>query len=241
MSCLQTAFYWFFVILFTGLSFKVNATAYYTVSSGSWESTGIWVNGQIPPLNGGDSIYIKHNVMYSSSITLTTATYLQIDSTGNLCGHRKFFVPSGSSMMNYGEVYADSLIINGGLVTNYNFMHMTNMAMVSAGGSLVNHGNMLIGNSFLCFEKANGLEEENEDDRARIYPLPVRNGEELQIKGLQEDCTIRIFTLAGKLAYEKKLVAGQGIFIAGLSAGIYIIDASRADKLLFRGKLIVAN
>lgn len=236
MSLLRTAFCCLFSVVCAGIPTELNATTYSTVGSGNWGSASIWANGQVPPLTGGDSICIRHGVFYSSSIVLTMATYLQLDSSGTLCGHRKFFVPSGSALMNYGEVYADSLIINGGTVTNYGFMHMTNMAVVNFGGSLMNYGNMLVGHSFLCFEKSNGFEEvENGSYHSLIYPLPIRNGEAFRVKGLEEDCTVRIYTLAGQLVYEGKTGNGEGILITGLSAGIYSIEASRPEQVLYRG------
>ncbi len=222
------------------LPLQLEAATFSTVSSGVWGSPGVWANNLIPPLAGGDTVYIRHYIMFSSSINLATSTYMRIDTMGTLCGHQRFFVPGGSSIDNYGELYADSLIINGGDVTNYNFIHMANMAMVTNGGSFQNAGgSMVVGNSFLCGEKSNGIADREDEGYFLVYPLPVRAGEEIHIKNLPATCTVQIYSLTGQLLYETKTARGEGIRLASLDAGTYFIQAFMADELLFRKKLIV--
>ncbi len=224
----------------TCLSLQVKAATYSTVSSGVWASPAMWANNQIPPLAGGDTIYIRHYILYSTSINLGSSAYMRIDTSGNLCGHRRLFVPGGSFIDNYGELYADSLIINGGVVTNYQFIHMTNMAMITNGGSFVSAGgSMVVGNSFLCAEKSNGIEDRENEGDFLVYPLPVRMGEEIHIKNLPFTCIVQIYSLTGKLLYEEKTAQEEEIMLNGLGAGTYFIQAFTADELLFRKKLIV--
>ncbi len=222
------------------LTLQLKATTYSTVSSGMWGSPGMWANNQIPPLAGGDTIYIRHYIMFSSSINLATSTYMRIDTTGTLCDHRRLFVQGGASIDNYGELYADSLIINGGDVINYNFIHMTNMALVTNGGSFQNAGgSMLVGNSFLCAEKSNGIADRKDDGDFLVFPMPVHAGEEIHIKNLPFTCAVQIYSLTGQLLYVTKTGQGEGIRLTGLHAGTYFIQAFTTDGLLFREKLIV--
>jgi hypothetical protein len=244
MSRLKLPLRCFKVIFFTLIFCQLRAGTYYTIADGYWGTPNVWLNSQIPPLTGSDSIYIRNSLTYSYSITFTSSTYILIDSTGSLCGHRRIFVPNGSSIDNYGELYADTLVINGGIVTNYNLVYLTNMAALTAGGSFANNGMMQIGAIFLCQEEniGSGINEQISKATFRIYPLPAKNGEEIHIEDLPSECSILIFNLTGQLLLEEKMSSSGTFFTSGLSAGTYLLSIRQNDKTTsFYRKLIITD
>jgi hypothetical protein len=244
MSRLKLALRCIKLIFFSLIFGHIHAGTYYTIADGYWGTPTVWLNSQVPPLTGSDSIYIRNSLTYSYSITFTSSTYILIDSSGSLCGHRRIFVPSGSAIDNYGELYADTLVINGGIVTNYNLVYLTNMAALTAGGSFANNGIMQIGAIFLCPEEniGSGINEQTSETTFSIYPLPAKNGEEIHIEDLPSGCSLLIFTLTGQLLLEEKMDASGTFFTRGLSAGTYLLSIRQNDKTtLFYRKLIITE
>lgn len=221
------------------------ATTFFTVNSGVWNTSSIWLNGQIPPLSGTDTIYIQHHIMFTSALNLVPANYLRIDSMGSLCGHERLIVQTGSKIDNYGELYADSLFVNGGMVTNYNYTHLTNTAWVSNGGSFVNNGgSMQIGGSFLCNEKPGGeAEMQMEKHSIGFFPQPARTGEEIRcdLGVVEGNCIVKIYSLRGELLEEARLNGNEGFYANGMCAGIYFVRVEMENGTEKFGKLILSE
>jgi hypothetical protein len=236
-----------FILLFLFSSvLRISAGSYFTVASGNWNSTIVWLNGQVPPLAGTDSIFIATDVMYTNSLNLVSSTYLRIDTSGSLCGHERFRIQQGSKVDNYGDLNADSLFINGGLVTNYGLILLTNMAVLTNGGSFVNSGMMQIGATFLCPEKtaATGIiENESENNSINFFPQPAKQNEEIHFNfnGGGENYLIRIFSVTGQFIAEIPITENHTFYLTGISPGIYFAFVMDNEKKINYGKLIVSE
>jgi len=230
-----------FLLLF-GLTKSFGGT-YYTVASGTWNSTVVWVGGQMPSMTGTDTIYIFHHLMYTSALNFPSATHIQIDTLGSLCGHERFILQTGAELDNYGELYGDSLFINGGLLHNYGYILLSNMALISNGGSFVNSGSMQIGGTFLCSEKTGVEELGNADHSLGFFPQPGRNGEEIHsnLKGLGGNCSVKIFSLTGEMVEETGINEEGGFYVNGITPGIYFVMIGENEETLGYGKLIITE
>jgi hypothetical protein len=239
---MKRSFYLNLILFFLLInSLKSVAGSYYSAASGNWNSSASWVNGQIPPLNGTDSIYIQHHIMYNYTLNLVSATYLYIDSGASVCGHYKFFVRSGSEVANYGEIYADTMgIASGGLVNNYGFMQLANLGIIA--GTL-NSGNMQVGGNFLCSEKPGGEAELENVQFTNFYPLPGKNGEEIHcsFKNWAGDFRVQIFSMTGEMVLETEMGEEGGFYVNGLTPGIYLVRIEEQKRILGYGKLILVE
>ncbi len=230
-------------LLLTVISLPLHAAAYYTATSGSWSAPATWINAQVPALSGSDSIFIGHHVMYSASINLISSTYLRIDTGASLCGHRRFFVQAGSVLDNFGDLFADSLIIPGGNVTNYSYMLLTNMAAVSNGGSFTNNGSMQVGGSFLCSEKPQAIAETGIGGAIAFYPNPTRNGQKTVVKGLNYSAiqSLMLFSATGLFVEELEISVAGTFLPEGLRAGVYMVRLMENGRVVATGKLVIVE
>jgi hypothetical protein len=218
--------------------FFTRAGIFHTANSGTWSAPSVWINGQIPPLSGTDTIFIHHHLTYTYPTVLTTTTVLIIDTGGSLCGHERFYVQAGSNVTNNGDFYADTLILNGGHLFNNNYIVLANMAVVTNGGGIANNGSMVIGLSFVCSQVADAIEEKNITDNFIIYPNPVSYGQEIHIENLPENYELLIIDLQGKIV--RSMEAAPVISPGDLDPGIYFIEV-KAGEILFHRKIIVTD
>jgi hypothetical protein len=215
------------------------ATTYETASSGNWSAPATWVNGLVAPFYGSDSILIRHYVMYTATINLFGPGYIHIDTSGTLCGHRKFFVHTGALVVNYGVVYADSLFVTGGSFQNYGNVYLSQLAVIGNGGSFQNSGSMQVGASFLCSKEPDGIAVSNEDTGPSLFPNPVHAGGNVRF---DEDIFFDRLTIVNS-AGEKLIdqpIAGNFFCAENLVPGIYFVILSNENKTSF-AKLIVID
>jgi hypothetical protein len=228
-----------FIFLLFGISSR--GSNYYTVSNGAWTAPATWSGGMVPPLAGSDSIFIYHNVMYTSFLHLVSSTYVFIDTGGTLCGHRKFSIQPGSVMDNHGEFNADSLYINGGLLNNYGNILLANTAVVTNGGSMFNAGTMQIGAVFLCTEETNAVMEQENTVSFSISPIPVKAGERIHMNTDAEigNGEIYLLNISGELIRSQPLKKEEEIEIVGLSPGIYFLRIESGGSGYYHKLVIV--
>jgi hypothetical protein len=232
-----------FIFLF-GRSEKAYSATFHTISGGNWNSLAVWLNGQIPPLTGTDSIYVLHNVMYTSALVFVPSCYLEINGSGSLCGHERFIVQSGAIVNNYGDLYGDSMFINGGQVHNFGYVLLSNVAVITNGGSLNNGvgGTLQVGGNFLCSEKPGGEAELGKQAYpVGFFPQPGKNGEMMHcdFKSESDKYGLRIFSLTGELVLEIMADENGEFYVNGLNPGIYFVLAE-GEKCAY-GKLVIAE
>jgi hypothetical protein len=230
-------------LLFTLLCLQAHAATYNTAASGAWTAPASWVNGQVPVLTGSDSVVIGHHIMFTTSINLVSSTYLRVDSGASLCGHRRVFVQPGSVLDNYGDFYADSLMVPGGDVYNYGFIKLTNMAAIGNGGSFTNNGTMQVGTTFLCSEKPQDVAETGMPVFMDFYPNPARNGQKMTISGLNwcENRELRLFSPTGQFVKSLEISPAGEFMPEYLPPGMYFLQLIENGCPVAGGKLIVAE
>jgi hypothetical protein len=215
------------------------SNSYYSSGSGYWNSSSTWLNGQIPPLTNGDSIYIQSDVMYTTSLHLNPAIYCQIDSGASLCGHHLFLVHSGSLLHNYGTLYADTLGIgSGGQVDNYGYMQITNFGLILG---VLNSGAMQVGGSFVCMSKSIGASEYNaETNSLYVFPNPSKKGDNLQLSEYALVNRICVLNLEGQVFIESYSFNGE-ISTTDLPVGVYILLLMGDSELPIPIKFVIID
>ena len=144
-------FAFLFIILLS-----TSARNFTTVSYGYWEDGATWLGGTAPDtLIAGDTIIIKHPVIFQHDLSFSKQSLLQVDSTGGaICGHKNIKVYNGARLISYGLVEADSLIIPGGSVLLYlpGSLIITNEVKMTVSGAVFkNNGSAVaVGPWFNC-------------------------------------------------------------------------------------------
>lgn len=215
---------------------------YTTAFPGYWNDPTVWQNGQIPPLSGNDTIHIRHDLMFVQPLNLASATLLQIDSSGSLCGHYQIIIQAGSVLGNYGELDADTISLPGGHLYNYasGNMLVTYFGLVNNGGGWSNLGGSLqVGANFTCGQKSNGIIE-NQLFNAEIIPNPAHAGGFVRLSAadpIPGRLSVEIYSLQG----ERLQISDcpDGIFWPEVKPGIYIVLLFRDGIPYGRSKLVI--
>lgn len=220
-----------------------SATTFTSAAPGYWNNPQCWLNGQIPSLAGGETILIKHSIMFLQQLNLVANTAIIVDSTGGLCGHYQVIIPTGSSLHNYGSFYSDTVTLPGGHLYNYasGDMLVTVFGLVNNGGGWSNYGGALqVGASFTCGEKASGITE-NSKNPLRMYPQPAKNGNPLYIElpVLSAEAEIRLVSASGA-DYGTIRMENGVLYPDALPNGLYLLVITDA-KQVYRTKLLIAD
>jgi hypothetical protein len=198
----------FLVVLAMLLGLHLQATTWVSHGPGYWDNPIIWQGGVVPPTTNGDTFLIRTPIALRGDIHLTSGAFFVIDSTGGICGHSTFVVPSGATLHSYGVLELDSLVIPGGDVTLFSSSRtiLTLYGIISMGGQMTGAGGALsVGPWFNCvqpeYDFTIGTEPPTVPAGLRVFPtithgdvnvqsdLPLEYLEILNLKGEQ----VRIF------------------------------------------------
>lgn len=213
------------------------AQRYETISYGHWNNPAIWQNELIPPHSFSDSVIIKHAIVLSAN--LENSGFMQIDSSGAICGHRHVLVRGTFHVYGYFEV--DSLKVDGGFVRIFGPGNnvATHQTAVTNGGLLtLSGGSLAVGPWFDCRDSEfNFIGTDNLDRlELKIYPNPVAD-------------LLTIETDKTKLRYELLNLSGQKILetqnplisVSHLKNGIYFLKISDELNFSVTRKIVVRH
>lgn len=223
--------------------FSTPANNYYSSASGFWNSPACWQNGQIPPLLGGDSIFIQHAIMFQQPLILISSTVITIDTNASLCGHYQVTIPTGSDIHNYGEFDSDTVTLPGGHLYNYatGSMIVSYFGLITNGGGWHNYaGALQVGASFTCGGKNNSIDELSRT-AINVFPLPAQNGLPVYIalpagSGMT---LVRIYSLSGEEIAQYG-VNENSFTPEHLPCGYYLLLITDEEKR-FTGKLLITE
>lgn len=222
-------------LIFTTFTSWASATTWHTISTGYWNQSSIWLNGNIPPLHSSDSIYIHHHVALTDDITLTNGGYLKVDSSAGICGHITLTIGLNAIMHKYGYCQIDTLLIPGGDVDFYppGYSIFSMWGQITNGGSFsLNGSGLTVGAWFQC-QKGPVSAEENENYSLNVYPNPFKD--ELFIENPTSSLLkIKIYDALGNLLLfsDEKTIS-----TSHFPSGIYFIEIE-TDEAILRKKII---
>jgi hypothetical protein len=225
-----------FVIL---IASNAKPVTWISVSYGYWDNPSVWSGGVAPPYSSSDTFLIRHPLAFNSNLFFNTNAYVQIDSTGGLCGHYNITLEPGSTIKEYGILEADSLFIPGGHVYCYapGDVVLTLYGIISNGGSFESNGcSVIVGDWFVCQQPIYAFMldiAKVEVHNFKLFPNPTAgaiNIELLQEK-LHQFYTIEIYNMQGCLVLQEQLREQKAqIDISCFAKGIYLIRLSNNDK-----------
>lgn len=240
--------YFLLTISFMILYFSSKATTWRTISNGNWNDSFVWANNIVPQYTLSDTILIKDSIRFQDNIILNSGSYLEIDSSGGLCGHYNITVPTGSKLISYGAFEVDTFYIPGGNVIMYvtNFLGASRIELTVSGASMNVYSNQLF---CICpWDTCYGVFTLPKLDSSitiknsfQIYPIPS-NGN-FSIKYSQINETIFMFyDLLGQEINSTKLFGNSGIqtfSFPNLSDGIYYWKIFSGIDILDKGKIVI--
>jgi hypothetical protein len=212
-----------------------------TKANGVWNNAGSWVNANIPPFTYSDTIIIKHLILLPSDLTLLSGAFLNIDSTGGLCGHYKINMSASTSLLKYGFLQIDALNMTGGEV---NLLPPGNTIFTQygllTGGVFNNTSNFNVGPWFQCqlpeYQFINGLNNEDKNAEFLFYPNPVECLLNIVLPKSGNPFLCFIYDIKGALVLKEKVFYHQPVIdVSELPAGIYYIDLT-ANEIKFISK-----
>lgn len=166
-------------LLFLNIHFAISAI-WTTVSEGYWDSPSVWSTGIAPPYSSSDTFVIEHPIAFMDNLILNAGAFMMIDSSGGLCAHRNITVNAGASIIKYGILEVDSLLIPGGQVNCYipGEVILWRYAIISNGGSLTSNCSLSIGPWFNCRSPQfdfTGVPEYENENTISIFPNPANS------------------------------------------------------------------
>jgi hypothetical protein len=210
-----------------------------SVSYGYWDNPSVWSGGVVPPYSSSDTFLIRHPVAFNYNLFFSTNAYVQIDSTGGLCGHYNITLNPGATLNKYGILEADSLFIPGGHVYCYapGNVVLTLYGIISNGGSFESNGcSVIVGDWFVCQQPIYAFMldiPKVEVRNFKLSPNPTTGtiNIELQQEKLQQSYTIEIYNMQGRLVLQKQFREQKTqLDISSFAKGIYLVRLSNNDK-----------
>lgn len=229
----------FFVLIFE----SVQSTTWETISYGYWNDGLTWTTGVAPPYNSSDTFIIKHPIVYDNDLVFSSGAFLQIDSTGGICGHHTIIVKKNAEIVSYGIFEADTLLIKGGTVS---FLQpgeviLTKYAELTVlGASLYVNCSLAVGPWFECLQPDYYFTMGIEDSKLNsfsVYPNPAKDILKIEVPSNQvSPLSLKIFDISGKelieYHYENSNTGMLIIPIAELNNGYYLIQLRTKSRML---------
>lgn len=232
-----------FAVLFLS---QLNAKTYHSFQKGDWSNKYTWTNEDKPAFSFGDTIYISHYVLLDSSLSLTQGAYLQIDSSGSLCGHKILTGNSQSMIYKYGLLQVDSIFLVGGKAIMDGPESVVVWRQISIAGTGASYyqkgGHTEVGPWFECRKRPseNGLSAISYLDHT-IYPNPNQGHFYLDLPIQGNGYTLKVFDASGKSILETACpVAGQEISLGPVNPGLYYWVIS-GPSYFGKGRLVIAR
>ena len=240
------------LIAFVLCLFLVNVTKankWETVSTGYWNSGGVWLGGIAPPYTSSDTFLIKHPILLNATLTLTAGAYLEIDSMGGICGHQQITVNTNAKIIEYGILELDILSIPGGIVNclNPGLVILTQYGVISNGGSLYINCSLSVGPWFDChlpeYAYTLGVPTTSSLSEFSFFPNPFSSQATLQTTNLFHNATLTVYNCLEQTVKEIKNINGQTITFNrdNLPSGLYFIRLTEENKTIAVDKLVIAD
>lgn len=231
-----------FTILFMNSAFS---STWITISKGYWNDGSIWSTGIIPSYSSSDTIIIKHPVVFENNLYLNDGAFIQIDSSGGLCGHNDITVYSNATIIKYGILELDSLFIPGGQVIclGPGQVVLSLHARLTNGGSLsVNGCSFSVGPWFNCvqptFDFALGIEE-FKTFTFHLFPNPIKSTLNISLSEIKSAINLSLYNIHNQVVYSEKIEGNKLIQldISNYSNGVYFLNISnnnfsRTEKII---------
>lgn len=223
---------------------QLNAKTYRSYQKGDWSSKFTWAGEDKPAFSFGDSIYISHYVMLDSSLYLSQGAYLQIDSSGSLCGHKVITGSSQSLIYKYGLLQVDSIFLLGGKAIMDGPEPVVVWRQVSISGTGASYyqkgGHTEVGPWFDCRTRPseNGLSSIAKLDHA-IYPNPNQGVFKIEMPVGCDNCSFEVFDASGKVILETS-ATGQEINLSSANPGLYYW-IMHGQFYYAKGKLVITR
>ena len=227
--------------------YQAKSNTWINISAGYWDNPLIWQGGVSPPCTLSDTIIINHPVAIKQNLLLNSSAYIFIDSAGGICGHHNITVEAGASILKYGILEIDSLIIPGGVVncSGNGQVILTLYGIISNGGSFsVNGCPLNVGPWFNCVQPAFAFTlnvEEINGDMFTLFPNPFSYSTTLQTQKPLQSATLIICDIIGKEIKRITNINGKEIIIQrdGMKSGMYFYSFMDKSGLIGNGKIIV--
>ncbi len=228
----------------------VMASKWETVSSGDWNSGGVWLGGVAPSYTSSDTFLIKHPVLLNATLILNAGANMQIDSLGGgICGHQKMRVGANAKVLTYGILEVDSLLIPGG---NVNCLApavviLAHYGILSNGGSLHTNCSFSVGFWFNChlpeYAFATGVPSENLFSELSVYPNPFSSQTTLHTGTLLNNATLTVYNSYGQEVRKIEKISGQEIKLQrdDLPGGLYFIRLTQGNQIYATEKLVITD
>ncbi len=216
---------------------SVQAMTWNTAASGYWSDGNCWIGGIAPPYTSSDTFYIHNFIEMQNSIFLNASSFMKIDSSAALCGHRNMTFPTGTSMLKYGILELDTLFIPGGQILCYapGQVILTQYGVLTNGGSLTVSGpSMSVGPWFTCLSKSSGIEELDENN-FEIFPNP--SSRKLNISFPPETKLLRLISFNGQLIFYENVENKLSAIFDIQSQGIFFVEIVLDDRI-YRKKVV---
>jgi hypothetical protein len=217
---------------------SAKALTWKTVSNGNWVAGSTWQGGVAPPSSSSDTFLIKHNININSNLTLATNAFLQIDSTGGICGHYTVTVQSGAKIIKYGTINLDVINVPGGLVNCYNpgAVIITQYGVISNGGQLSTFGcAFTVGPWFTCIFPGDDDIETFEKLGFNLYPNPNKGIFTIETKAC---ITVQLYNVTGNMFLNKSINNKALIDANNLSEGVYFMQI-KTNQNTYTQKIII--
>jgi hypothetical protein len=124
-----------------------------TIANGHWNDPLVWSGNIVPPYTSSDSFIINDSIRIDNDLFFTGA-YIQIDSTGGLCGHYEIDLTNGTIWKNYGYFEFDTMNIVSSILYNYTngtINYLLGIHLTGSGGNLESTGAINGGYWDTCF------------------------------------------------------------------------------------------
>lgn len=223
------------------------ANKWQTVSTGYWNSGGVWLGGIAPPYTSSDTFLIKHPILLNATLTLTAGAYLEIDSMGGICGHQQITVNSNATIIEYGILELDILSIPGGNVNclNPGLVILTQYGVVSNGGYLYINCTLSVGPWFDChlpdYAYALGVPAISSLLEFSLFPNPFSSQTTFHTNVPLHNATLTLYNSFGQEV--KQFVIRNSSFVierGNLPSGLYFIRLTDDNKI-YKDKLVITN
>jgi hypothetical protein len=207
-------------IFYFCICLKIVALKFITVQDGYWSDSSTWQGFAIPKFS--DTIIIRHYVIFTDDIVIPSIGYIQIDSSGTLCGQKCFTQKCGSLFYNYGFLHADSVLITDG--SNLGAIYALTDFGVSPCLMDRSTGPFEVGATLSCELPLSGIKQEYPGTNFNVFPNPFISS--FKISGLNgNQHNINLYNQIGKLIYQNRYITNnQEIDVSGYSPGIYFIE-----------------